>query len=518
MSNIPKDLRTKENLLCPVPAIGNNNRMLPRLLCLVSMLPFCAALAAPGDYFAIHVMDETTGRGVPLVTLKTTNHIALTTDSAGWIAFNEPGLMERSVYFSLESPGYAVSKDGFGYAGVRLTPVAGKKAEVKVLRTNVAQRVCRLTGQGIYRDSILLGHEPPLPRPNLFADVMGQDSVQVVPWKDRYFWIFGDTLKDSYPLGNFHSTAAWSDAPERGGLDPENGIHFEYVTDDKGSVAKMLPVDEPGVVWLFGMLTVPDTQQKEHLMAHYSRWRDLGKRLEHGLAEYDDATGRFNRVAVLGDEFQWQHPRHNAVTVRGEGGDWIHFCAPYCQTRVKADYEAVQNTSSYEALAWSQEHGDYVWQSTTGPTTQVEEEDLIKQGKMPKEKARMQVVDANTGKTVRLHAGSVHWNAHRKRWIMIAVQEQGDVSYLGEVWYLEAKAVEGPWRKAVKVASHPKYSFYNPSHHAFFDQQGGKIIYFQGTYAETFSGNPVATPRYDYNQLMYRLDLDDERLKATHED
>jgi hypothetical protein len=30
-----------------------------------------------------------------------------------------------------------------------------------------------------------------------------------------------------------------------------------------------------------------------------------------------------------------------------------------------------------------------------------------------------------------------------------------------------------------------------------------------------FSGNKNPTPRYDYNQIMYRLELGDERLK-TH--
>jgi hypothetical protein len=38
------------------------------------------------------------------------------------------------------------------------------------------------------------------------------------------------------------------------------------------------------------------------------------------------------------------------------------------------------------------------------------------------------------------------------------------------------------------------------------------VIYFEGTYTEIFSGNPVITPRYDYNQLMYRLSLDDSRV------
>jgi hypothetical protein len=39
------------------------------------------------------------------------------------------------------------------------------------------------------------------------------------------------------------------------------------------------------------------------------------------------------------------------------------------------------------------------------------------------------------------------------------------------------------------------------------------VIYFEGTYNELISGAKQATPRYDYNQIMYRLDLDDPRLK-----
>ncbi|MBI3860545.1 MAG: hypothetical protein HY290_01470, partial [Planctomycetia bacterium] len=41
----------------------------------------------------------------------------------------------------------------------------------------------------------------------------------------------------------------------------------------------------------------------------------------------------------------------------------------------------------------------------------------------------------------------------------------------------------------------------------------GRQIFFEGTYTHTFSGNPhETTPRYEYNQVMYRLDLDDPRL------
>ncbi|MBL9129567.1 MAG: hypothetical protein JNG86_00095, partial [Verrucomicrobiaceae bacterium] len=119
----------------------------------IALILFLCARVFAAEPFGIHVVDEHTGRGVPLVTLTTTNHGAFTTDSAGWIAFDEPGLMERAVYFTIRAPGYAVAKDGFGFAGVKLTPKHGAKAEVKVMRTNIAERLYRITGQGIYRDS-----------------------------------------------------------------------------------------------------------------------------------------------------------------------------------------------------------------------------------------------------------------------------------------------------------------------------------------------------------------------------
>ena len=88
---------------------------------------------------------------------------------------------------------------------------------------------------------------------------------------------------------------------------------------------------------------------------------------------------------------------------------------------------------------------------------------------------------------------------------------------LGDVYYAEAKEPHGPFPKAVKIVGHRKYTFYNPVHHAFFDREGGRFIHFEGTYTMTFSETKVPTPRYDYNQVMYRLDLADPRLKAVQD-
>ena len=126
--------------------------------------------------------------------------------------------------------------------------------------------------------------------------------------------------------------------------------------------------------------------------------------------------------------------------------------------------------------------------------------------------------DAATKKPVRPQSGSVCWNEYRKKWVLIAVEKWGSPSMLGEVWYSEANHPEGPWLAARKIITHANkkddaHDFYNPTQHSFFDREGGRVIYLEGSYVNTFSGNPHPTPYYEYNQINYRLDLSDPRLK-----
>src|SRR3954470_12051679 len=97
-------------------------------------------------YFHIQVVDAETGRGVPLVELETVNNIQHVTDSAGNIAFFEPGLMGREVFFYVRSHGYEDPKDGCGFRGVRLKVTEGGSATIKLPRINIAERLYRVTG------------------------------------------------------------------------------------------------------------------------------------------------------------------------------------------------------------------------------------------------------------------------------------------------------------------------------------------------------------------------------------
>ncbi len=113
------------------------------LAALAACLSDLSIVASPqqktdSPYFGIHLVDDKTGRGVALVELRTVNDIVLHSDSSGWVAFHEPGLMGREVYFAIASPGYEYPKDGFGNRGVRLASTPGTTATVKIKRTNIA--------------------------------------------------------------------------------------------------------------------------------------------------------------------------------------------------------------------------------------------------------------------------------------------------------------------------------------------------------------------------------------------
>jgi len=483
-----------------------------------------------GKYFRVQVVDEQTGRGVPLVELRTINNIRHLTDSNGTVAFYEPGLMDLNVFFYVEGYGYEFPKNGFGFAGTTLHVKTGGSAILKIKRINIAERLYRITGQGIYRDSILTGQPVPLKEPILNGLVMGQDSVQTCIYRGRLFWFWGDTNKPSYPLGNFATSGAISALPGRGGLDPSVGIDLEYFVDDRGFAKRICPLPEPGMVWLDGLFTVHDKQGNERLVAKYARMKSLGEAYERGLVVFNDKTDCFERLVKGGPDLLLFPDVGHPFYVEVDGQPYYYFATPFplaVRLRVKADWQHITDPNAYELytslsldrLADNIESRDlktdkcFRWIATRDLVAGKQYPKKVVIEALRKEKEAAPLYDIETGKVVSPHAGTVYWNCFCQRWVMIAVQQYGEPSFLGEVWYAQADTPVGPWAYARKIVTHNKYSFYNPKHHPYFDQDGGRLIYFEGTYSHSFSGDPAnATPRYDYNQIMYRLKLDDPRL------
>ncbi|MDK2971800.1 MAG: hypothetical protein PWP23_1555 [Candidatus Sumerlaeota bacterium] len=478
--------------------------------------------------FAIQVVDRATGRGVPLVRLRTTHEAVWVTDSAGWVAFDEPGLLGRDVFFFVESDGYEFPADGFGYRGIRLTGTPGGEARIEVDRTMIAERLYRVTGAGIYRDSVLLGRDVPLAEPLLNARVAGQDSVQNAFYKGTLYWFWGDTGRPEYPLGNFATSGATSLLPEQGGLDPAIGVNLRYFTDQTGFAKAMVNVPEDGLKWIDGLMVLPDAEGNERLVAHCERLRNLGTPLGRSLIVYDDETDTFVTLCAF-DKTTTLYPAGRPFRHTESGTEYFYFPSPFPIVRVPAEWEAIQDPARYESFTCLEPGATYDkenpaiergadgepvwgWKRATQQLGATQQRELIDNGHLAPDQATIDVHDAATGGRVLLWSGTVAWNAYRQRWILIANEMWGKPSNLGEIWYAESERPEGPWRRAVKIATHASHSFYNPAHHPFFDQDGGRVIYFEGTYADTFASNAHPTPRYNYNQIMYRLDLADPRL------
>ncbi len=486
---------------------------------------------AAKKYFAIEVVDGQTGRGVPLVELRTVNNIRYYTDSGGVVAFYEPGLMDRDVFFFVESHGYEFPKDGFGMQGTRLKTSRGASAVVKVKRLNVAERLYRVTGQGIYRDSILTGREVPLRWPALNGQVVGQDSVFTCLYGGRIFWMWGDTARASYPLGNFAMSGAYSDVPGRGGLEPSVGVDLEYIVGEDGFSRPVAPLKERGLVWLDGLLTVKDNEGRERMVARYARLKDLGTVLERGLMAFNDSKELFEPLVRSGVEFMPFSNTGHSFGVDVGGQEHYYFTTPSpvaVRMRVRATWEDVIDANRYEVFTSLEARAGGAGRSDT-PLARGSQRRWVRFGELTggdasakaavikaleKEEKNLPVRDIESGKEITSHNGTVYFNRYRRRWVAIFVQQFGENSFLGEVWYAEADTPVGPWGYARRIVTHKKYSFYNPKHHPLFDVEGGRVIFFEGTYSHTFSGSPeTATPRYDYNQIMYRMNLDDARLR-----
>lgn len=482
--------------------------------------------------FGIQVIDSETGLGVPLIELRTTNEIRLVTDNAGWVAFDEPGLVGQKVFFSIEGHGYEFPADGFGIRGRALEVLPGQTTQLKIKRINIAERLYRITGQGQFHHAQRLGLPSPWRYPNLNAQVMGQDSTQAVVLRDRVLWTWGDTARVSYPLGNFATSGAWSKLPEKGGLAPSIGIDQQYLVDESGFSKPMFQNNESGtVVWMHGLFTLKDDQGELKAVTHYSVREGLGKEHRSGIAVFDEEKEGFEQVNRF-PEGSKLFPRGQAFHHQDDGKEYIYFATPYPVLRVPAQWDAVLDPKQYEAWTCLEEGADfdrknpklartlegkldYAWRKDTALVGAEQQRELEDSGQIKPGEGWIQTVDADQGRALILHRGSVRWNAYLDRWVMIANEIYGEESNLGEVYFLTSRTIPGRWEKAKKIVTHHKYTFYNPVQHAFLDEADGQLIYFDGTYTKQFSATQAATPRYDYNTIMYRLDLSSQRLNAA---
>jgi hypothetical protein len=430
----------------------------------------------------IEIVDKENGWAVPLVELRTTHDARYVSDNAGLIALEDPELLGRAVWFHVKGHGYGVKKDGFGYEGLNVAPQSGKTVRIEVERRNIAKRLGRLTGAGLFAEEEKLGGQAQASGGGVF----GCDSVLMSRHGDKLFWLWGDTTVSHYPLGIFQSTAAHTSAQPIADFKPPLSIRFDHFRNDEFNLKGVAPIPGDGPTWLTGMIEVAGGDGQKQLVATYSKIKGHLDEYEIGLCKWDQSTETFVRHRELwkeGDGEKGLIPRgHPLVWKDDQKKEWILFGDPFPTVRCPATFEG-----------WDQREQ---WEKVAVPPS-------------PR--------SADDGSEVKPHRGSVAWNPFRKRWVTIFTQVQGKPSAFGEIWYAEAESPMGPWGKAVKVLTHDNYTFYNPRIHPELTPEGASFIVFEGTYTAEFANHAERTPRYNYNQILYRLDLDDPKLAPAHE-
>ena len=497
--------------------------ILPALLLGLQLCALGQAELPPSALFAIRVVDAETGRGVPLVELETVNHLRFYTDSNGTVAFREPGLMGRQIFFHVRSHGYEYPKDSFGYRGVRLKTTPGTEAVLKLKRLNIAERLYRVTGAGIYRDNRLLGRSAPIEQPLLNGMVFGSDSVVTAVYRGKLHWFWGDTNRPSYPLGNFHVPFATSLLPGQGGLDPGLGVNLTYAVGKNGFAKEAAKMPGKGPTWIDGLVVLPDKNQRPRLLAQYVKIKSPLTVYERGVVQFNDERQQFGHRATFPKDAPLYPHGHPFLHRAADGQEYVYFAGGMPLVRVRASLASYLDPSQYETYTFLpagsgsdvQRNPDgslkFEWRGGQPKLDLKQVNKLIAEKRIRAGESPVHLIDIETGKPVLTQHGSVYWNDHRQRWVMIISQSFGS-SMLGEIWFAEASRPEGPWVYARKIVTHDDYSFYNPKQHPYFAKDGGRTLFFEATYTSTFSGNKHPTPLYDYNQVMYRLELDDPRL------
>lgn len=199
---------------------------------------------------------------------------------------------------------------------------------------------------------------------------------------------------------------------------------------------------------------------------------------------------------------------------------------------MKADFASVRDPSQYEAFTCLTSDGKrarrgpdgslvWSWVKLGKPVHYSNIDELVRTGIIRAEESPYALRDVETGASVIAAHVAVAWNPYLRLWVNI-VQQKFGATTAGEIWLSTARSPVGPWRHCVKVATHHmdhdtyknnSNDLYNPVQHYELMREGGRFVYFSGTLTNTFSGNQWPTPYYNYNNIMYRLDLNDPRLR-----
>ncbi len=465
--------------------------------------------------FVLRFIDSATQRPVPLVEVELFNALRMCSDNLGNIAILEPDLTDKKVRLLIRGHGYRYPRlDIFRERSLHIEIKPGEAAEIELERTTAAERLYRITGSGRLRDSLLAGLATATGE--LPGNIIGLDSAIPVFWKNRLYSFYGDTLAaDRLNLSGSGGeiTLNMQDVPE-------SSLPVNFFCDSDGFASRMIELPEPGFVWIETVIPVV-SGNREILVARYVRHKTLEEAVETGFALFNPVRRKFSLIKRF--RSARQHKSAHAVMVNTDGNQ--AFCIqPWektgnnlkefinpdtykyytCLQKIEPDSAAhAVEIAGHRVTVKRDADGrpEFSWVRGGVPFTPANQRLLQAAGLIKSDERWLELTEIGTGRKITDFSGSISWNHFRQRWIMIA---QGLV---GEIWYSEADTFTGPWVYGRRIVEHDGYNFYNPVQHSWFDAENGRTIYFEGTYTSFFTRDGYKTPRADYNQVMYRLDL-----------
>jgi len=496
-----------------------------KLLILTGLFIVCATLPAVCDQvttspFVLKFVDAATGRPIPLVEVEAFNGLRQVSDNLGHIAIIEPDMAFNNLRLVIRGNGYRYPKlDLLGERAINPQLLPGDYIQVKLERTVAAERLYRITGAGRYRDSILAGRSEQHTDTWLVGRVIGLDSAIPVVWHRRLFCFWGDTL---YP-DRLNLSGSGGMIDTFGSPDPEIPLQVQYFMDKDAYAKPMIETGSPGFVWIEAVIPLKYGRHGEILVARYVKHKTLEEAVETGFAVFQTLKHKFSVIKRIRSG-RHHKSAHAVPVVQNEKTRWA--IQPWEIT--EAEMQSFTNPDSYfnysclekaDTKAELQVEGRpyrvrrdrlgrpvFAWAQGGVPCHPSQQKALRQAGLLKSDESWLQLTEVGSGKTSPDFSGSISWNNFRNRWVMIS---QG---HTGEIWYAEADTFTGPWLYARRVVEHDTYNFYNPVHHRWFDRDGGQTIYFEGTYTSFFTRDGYKTPRADYNQVMYRLNLSHPHL------
>lgn len=475
-----------------------------------AFLTATGTLPAPSQIFTLLVLDRKTNRALPGAQV-ITPHRTYVTDSSGAAAIYETGVMNSHITVTLAADGYVTA------TGVPIDPTPGltRQATIDPDASQIAIRLYRINGPGIFRDRVLLGQSS---SQGLNADMMSQDGPMTTIYQGRVYWTFGDTNHESAGHSNYRGSAAASSVPD----DPERWFPLTYVHQIDGREASIAPAsefdNEGALAWPGGLASVPDAGGTERL---YSTFRIMNPRtgfdtLALGLGRYNDTTHIFERKLWF-DLARPTQPGAHAFKVTSGTQSFLYY---ENLTRIAATEDGLLHPENYETFTplrpdGTAEHDDtgrirYRWRAQTA---ELSGDNVTGSGASNRERLYGELRDARlepgAPHRVPIKASARDYNSFRKRYVEVITEDQPAFVPLDATWYTEADTPMGPWVYARRITGAGSRSIYNPTI-APLRKNDGAQLFFAAVYAAPYIPTPPL-PYYNYSVVMHMLDVSDLR-------